>query len=197
MTAAAHSREPPAGDSCCAINLSAGARLPGAGSDAFLIRNLLAVGQRATPPGQPVDLRTGGRRPGEPSAHQPAGAQEPGAAHNNNNNNKQRRSRTMFTEWQLAALEWRFARNKYLTTSDRIRIAKLLQLDQLQVKTWFQVSSWLAGWAGRWLGRAPVAPSRGTAAARQDKLSWWRRRAAGPPRSMAPLSEPVAMRADR
>lgn len=50
------------------------------------------------------------------------------------------RQRTMFSEWQLANLEWRFARNKYLTTSDRIRIAKLLHLNQLQVKTWFQVS---------------------------------------------------------
>lgn len=50
------------------------------------------------------------------------------------------RQRTMFSEWQLANLEWRFARNKYLTTSDRIRVADLLQLNQLQVKTWFQVS---------------------------------------------------------
>lgn len=55
-----------------------------------------------------------------------------------------RRTRTMFSEWQLSELEWRFERNKYLITSDRHRIAKLLQLDQLQVKTWFQVS------AGRW-----------------------------------------------
>lgn len=54
---------------------------------------------------------------------------------------ERRRIRTMFSEWQLASLEWRFARNKYLTTNDRQRIAKLLQLDQLQVKTWFQVSS--------------------------------------------------------
>lgn len=51
------------------------------------------------------------------------------------------RQRTMFSEWQLANLEWRFTRNKYLTTGDRIRVAKLLQLNQLQVKTWFQVSS--------------------------------------------------------
>lgn len=54
---------------------------------------------------------------------------------------KRQRTRTMFSDWQLASLEWRFAKNKYLTASDRTRIAKMLQLNQLQVKTWFQVSS--------------------------------------------------------
>lgn len=53
---------------------------------------------------------------------------------------KRHRTRTMFSDWQLASLEWRFAKNKYLTASDRTRIAKMLQLNQLQVKTWFQVS---------------------------------------------------------
>lgn len=55
-----------------------------------------------------------------------------------------RRGRTMFSEWQLKSLEWRFERNKYLTTRDRIRLANSLQLDQLQVKTWFQVSIFIA-----------------------------------------------------
>lgn len=59
---------------------------------------------------------------------------------NNDQDDKIRRTRTMFSEWQLGELEWRFSRNKYLITSDRHRIAKLLGLDQLQVKTWFQVS---------------------------------------------------------
>lgn len=54
--------------------------------------------------------------------------------------NKRHRIRTMFSDWQLASLEWRFAKNKYLTASDRTRIATMLQLNQLQVKTWFQVS---------------------------------------------------------
>lgn len=56
---------------------------------------------------------------------------------------RKRNRRTMFSEWQLSSLEWRFARNKYLTTTDRKHIAKLLSLNQLQVKTWFQVSSLL------------------------------------------------------
>lgn len=56
------------------------------------------------------------------------------------NRRHSRRNRTMFSERQLGELEWRFNRNKYLITSDRIRLAKLLNLNQLQVKTWFQVS---------------------------------------------------------
>lgn len=56
---------------------------------------------------------------------------------------RRRSRRTMFSEWQLASLEWRFVRNKYLTTTDRKHIAKLLALNQLQVKTWFQVSNFL------------------------------------------------------
>lgn len=50
------------------------------------------------------------------------------------------RSRTLFSDWQLACLEWRFTRNKYLTSSDRRKVAELLHLRQVQVKTWFQVS---------------------------------------------------------
>lgn len=51
-----------------------------------------------------------------------------------------RRNRTIFYEYQLIGLERRFDSNKYLTTADRIKIAKLLNLSQLQVKTWYQVS---------------------------------------------------------
>lgn len=60
-------------------------------------------------------------------------------------NDGKRRSRTMFSDWQLASLEWRFTRNKYLNTSDRVKIAKMLHLNQLQVKTWFQVSRLVSG----------------------------------------------------
>lgn len=82
---------------------------------------------------------------------------------------RSRRERTMFSEWQLAELEWRFSRNKYLITSDRIRVAKLLELNQLQVKTWFQVS-------GRWSGRAS---GDGRAIVRPEGASGERREFAG------------------
>jgi len=49
------------------------------------------------------------------------------------------RGRTTFSQFQLHNLEWRFERNKYLTTGDRLRLANELKLNQLQVKTWFQV----------------------------------------------------------
>lgn len=65
---------------------------------------------------------------------------EPKLQAGRNSTRLKRRTRTSFSDWQLASLEWRFARNKYLTTSDRIKVAKMLKLDQLHVKTWFQVS---------------------------------------------------------
>ncbi|XP_052810751.1 homeobox protein Dlx1a-like [Mya arenaria] len=49
-----------------------------------------------------------------------------------------RRSRTVFTDLQLMALEKRFETQKYLSTPDRIEVAEGLGLTQLQVKTWYQ-----------------------------------------------------------
>ncbi|CAL4196214.1 unnamed protein product, partial [Meganyctiphanes norvegica] len=51
---------------------------------------------------------------------------------------KCRRSRTVFTELQLAGLERRFDAQKYLSTPDRVDLARSLGLTQLQVKTWYQ-----------------------------------------------------------
>ncbi|KAK4288349.1 hypothetical protein Pmani_038618 [Petrolisthes manimaculis] len=58
---------------------------------------------------------------------------------------KCRRSRTVFTdpcpppsELQLAGLERRFEAQKYLSTPDRLDLARSLGLTQLQVKTWYQ-----------------------------------------------------------
>lgn len=51
---------------------------------------------------------------------------------------KCRRSRTVFTDLQLMALEKRFETQKYLSTPDRIEVAEALGLTQLQVKTWYQ-----------------------------------------------------------
>jgi hypothetical protein len=54
---------------------------------------------------------------------------------------RSRRNRTVFTELQLMGLERRFDSQKYLSTPDRAELARALSLTQLQVKTWYQVST--------------------------------------------------------
>ncbi|UJR22190.1 hypothetical protein I4U23_025254 [Adineta vaga] len=49
-----------------------------------------------------------------------------------------RRTRTVFSDAQLVNLEKRFETQKYLSTSDRIELANMLHLSQLQIKTWYQ-----------------------------------------------------------
>ena len=51
---------------------------------------------------------------------------------------KCRRSRTVFSEWQLSKLEQRFETQKYLSTPERSDLAEHLGLSQIQIKTWFQ-----------------------------------------------------------
>ncbi|CAH8849311.1 unnamed protein product [Trichobilharzia szidati] len=51
---------------------------------------------------------------------------------------KRRKTRTTFSNSQLSELENNFHRQKYLTPSDRDRIAKHLGLTNTQVITWFQ-----------------------------------------------------------
>ncbi|KAG7484511.1 hypothetical protein MATL_G00049990 [Megalops atlanticus] len=51
---------------------------------------------------------------------------------------KSRRSRTIFSEHQLFGLEKKFQKQKYLSTPDRLDLARSLDLTQLQVKTWYQ-----------------------------------------------------------
>ena len=51
---------------------------------------------------------------------------------------KCRRSRTVFSEEQLIALEKTFEQKKYLSTPDRANLAESLGLTQVQVKTWYQ-----------------------------------------------------------
>ncbi|KAL4660641.1 homeobox protein BarH-like 2 [Arapaima gigas] len=51
---------------------------------------------------------------------------------------KRHRSRTIFSQLQLVSLEKKFQRQKYLSTPDRMDVARSLGLTQLQVKTWYQ-----------------------------------------------------------
>ena len=43
----------------------------------------------------------------------------------------------LFEDAQLIGLEKRFETQKYLSTPDRIELADILHLSQLQVKTWY------------------------------------------------------------
>ena len=51
---------------------------------------------------------------------------------------KCRRSRTVFTDRHLVQLEGSFKQKKYLTTRERIQLANQLELNELQIKTWYQ-----------------------------------------------------------
>lgn len=115
-------------------------------STSFLIRNILGV--QSTPAAEPlraVDFVSSNQRVALPRGESVnledyLPKVQDASESDQCNDAKLRRGRTMFSNWQLGCLEWRFERNKYLTTSDRLKLAQNLQLDQLQVKTWFQVS---------------------------------------------------------
>lgn len=51
---------------------------------------------------------------------------------------RRRRSRTVFSQEQLAGLEEVFERQRYLSVSERIELSMQLGLSETQVKTWFQ-----------------------------------------------------------
>ena len=99
----------------------------------------IEVSQRFGPINQAIDVDVGANR-GSGKRCQWQDGQRNAGGWTTKATRATRRNRTMFSEWQLNELEWRFIRNKYLITSDRIRVAKMLNLNQLQVKTWFQVS---------------------------------------------------------
>ena len=57
---------------------------------------------------------------------------------NNSSNNKKKKARTTFTGRQIFELEKQFEVKKYLSSSERSSLAKLLAVTETQVKIWFQ-----------------------------------------------------------
>ncbi|CAH1404408.1 unnamed protein product [Nezara viridula] len=51
---------------------------------------------------------------------------------------KRKKPRTSFTRLQIAELEKRFHKQKYLASAERAQLAKSLKMTDAQVKTWFQ-----------------------------------------------------------
>ena len=51
---------------------------------------------------------------------------------------KRKKPRTAFSRQQVAELEKRFHRQKYLASAERSSLAKQLKMTDAQVKTWFQ-----------------------------------------------------------
>ncbi|CAF0757263.1 unnamed protein product [Didymodactylos carnosus] len=51
---------------------------------------------------------------------------------------RRRKARTVFSDHQFNGLEKRFETQKYLSTSERVELANVLNLSEAQVKTWFQ-----------------------------------------------------------
>ncbi|XP_015908113.2 barH-like 1 homeobox protein [Parasteatoda tepidariorum] len=56
----------------------------------------------------------------------------------NASDDKRKRARTAFTSSQIKALEVEFEKNKYLSVSKRLQLAKQLKLSETQIKIWFQ-----------------------------------------------------------
>lgn len=51
---------------------------------------------------------------------------------------KRKKPRTSFTRIQVAELEKRFHKQKYLASAERAALARGLKMTDAQVKTWFQ-----------------------------------------------------------
>ncbi|KFM70588.1 Homeobox protein B-H1, partial [Stegodyphus mimosarum] len=63
---------------------------------------------------------------------------ESGLEGENISEDRRKRPRTAFTSGQIKALEAEFEKNKYLSVSKRLQLAKALKLSETQIKIWFQ-----------------------------------------------------------
>lgn len=61
-----------------------------------------------------------------------------GHPYQNRNPPKRKKPRTSFNRPQIIELEKRFMKQKYLASSERSNLAKILKMTDAQVKTWFQ-----------------------------------------------------------
>lgn len=52
-----------------------------------------------------------------------------------------RKPRQAYSQNQLEELEREFKNDKYLSVSKRLELSKTLSLTEVQIKTWYQVSS--------------------------------------------------------
>lgn len=57
---------------------------------------------------------------------------------NISNSGKMKRNRTIFTSKQIERLEQEFSKSQYMIGSDRVELARDLNLSETQVKVWFQ-----------------------------------------------------------
>jgi hypothetical protein len=69
---------------------------------------------------------------------QPVFQKRVGHPYQNRNPPKRKKPRTSFNRPQIVELEKRFMKQKYLASSERSSLAKLLKMTDAQVKTWFQ-----------------------------------------------------------
>ncbi|CAG9794805.1 unnamed protein product [Diatraea saccharalis] len=67
---------------------------------------------------------------------------------------KRKKPRTSFTRLQIAELEKRFHKQKYLASAERASLAKTLKMTDAQVKTWFQNRRTKWSEINEWLCRA-------------------------------------------
>ncbi|XP_021942492.1 homeobox protein Hox-A2 [Zootermopsis nevadensis] len=136
-------REPPLNGIDCPRGVTMNGR-PFKGSGHAVNRNS-HIGKDGTPASKPPAKRK--KEPGNPKAQNTtspstvletqSGALSDGG-HGSDGERKRKKARTTFTGRQIFELEKQFELKKYLSSSERAEMAKLLNVTETQVKIWFQ-----------------------------------------------------------